>query len=153
MQAQYPQYQTIPTQHGMVGTTAGGIHGQPPPPQVEMPGPFSHLLQFPVFQIYSLKEFKIIRQRIEENLKTKQLHQEVLNNMPPPPTTADAITAKVVMEYLSIMSDGGVTFVANRFSIDKFMSGTLGKCVVHPSSSTFSHGTRSLIAPICLVSK
>ncbi|KAH7346959.1 hypothetical protein BKA66DRAFT_602538 [Pyrenochaeta sp. MPI-SDFR-AT-0127] len=130
MQAQYPQYHTVPLQHDIGGTAPGGYQQQtytsPPPPQADMNSPFVHLLQLSVFQIYSVKEFEILRDRIQENLKTKQLRQEVINNMPPQPTTADAITGKLVIEYLSILGDGGMTFAASRFSVDKLMSGTLG---------------------------
>ncbi|KAF2825818.1 hypothetical protein CC86DRAFT_370703 [Ophiobolus disseminans] len=96
-----------------------------PPLQPEPASPFAHILHLPVFQIFSLKEFGIIQNQIRENMKTKKLQQEVLASLPPPPTTADAVTAKLVMEYLSLMSDGGVTFVASRFNINNILAGTV----------------------------
>lgn len=129
MQTQYPQQGTMPLQHGMVHATPNGYRSQayanPPPPQTEMPGPFAHLSHLPVFEIYSLKEFGILWNTMQQRLKNLQENQQARNDLPPPPTTADAMTAKLVSQYLSVLTDGGMTLVASQFNINKVLSGTL----------------------------
>lgn len=88
--------------------------------------PFAHLLDLPVFPIYSLSEVEIIRKALEQNADTKKERQEYIKNLPPPPTTGEALTARILYEYIGAMSDGGMTLAVRQLNINKLMAGALG---------------------------
>jgi hypothetical protein len=127
MQTQYPQQGAVPSQHGMISAIANGYPSQAylslAPPQDKVHSAYAHLSHLPVFEIYSLKEFGIIWNTIQQSLNNMQDTQKMRKDLPPPPTTADALTAKLVTEYLSIMTDGGMTFMASQFNMTKLLTG------------------------------
>ncbi|KAH7137933.1 hypothetical protein B0J11DRAFT_139 [Dendryphion nanum] len=126
MQAQHNQYGIMPLQQQNPAQYQGQIQTNPPPIQPQPTGPFSHIINIPVFQVYSLNEVHILYQRIQSNLALKQQRQDILDNMPPPPSTVDALSAKLFIEIISAMSDGGMTIIAKHTNIEKMMAGTLG---------------------------
>ncbi|KAF2422985.1 hypothetical protein EJ08DRAFT_462441 [Tothia fuscella] len=87
---------------------------------------FAHVNDLPVFQIYSLNEVEILRKRIQSNLETKWQRQDIIDHMPPPPSSADALTAKVYFELISAMSDCGMSMALKQVNIDKTLANTLG---------------------------
>jgi hypothetical protein len=102
------------------------IYASQPPVQIQPVHPFAHLLDVPVFSIYSLSEVDVIRKALEQNAETKKLRQEWINNLPPPPTTGEALTAKIFYEYIGALSDGGTTLALRHLNINNVMSGTMG---------------------------
>lgn len=89
--------------------------------EADMNDPFAHLSNVPLWPIYSESEVEVIRKALETNAETKKLRQDIAKNMEPQP---DALTAKVVHGFISLMSDGGTTLVLKQFNPDKLMLGT-----------------------------
>jgi hypothetical protein len=89
-------------------------------------GPFAYLFEVPLFPLYSESEVEIIRKAIEQNTETKVLRQKIINDMPPPLSTTDALTARVVTEFIGAMGDGGTTLILKQFNPDKLMAAQMG---------------------------
>lgn len=102
------------------------IYASQPPVHTQPVHPFAHLLDIPVFPVYSLSEVEVIRKALEQNAETKKERQEWANNLPPPPTTGDALTARIYFEYIAALSDGGTTLALRQFNINNIMTGALG---------------------------
>jgi hypothetical protein len=138
MQAQYTQpYSNTPPQQAMAANGYAVAQQQPytnaPPQQhqhvpteAELNSPFKHLLQVPLFPFYSMSEVEVIRKALQTNAETNKLRQEIIANMQPDPSAADALTAKVVYEFIGAMSDGGTSLVLRQFNPDKLSAGAMG---------------------------
>ena len=118
MQAQYSHQYSMPPQQQ--------TYMSPLTTQAEMTNPFAHLFHIPLFPMYSESEIDIIRKALQQNAETKKLRQDVINNMAPPLTAGEALNAKIVYEFISMMSDGGTTLILKQFNPDKLMNNTLG---------------------------
>ncbi|KAF2007651.1 hypothetical protein P154DRAFT_516481 [Amniculicola lignicola CBS 123094] len=130
MQSQYSQQYNMPLAQGGIATNPS-IPPQPtyagtPLVQSEPNEPFAHINNIPLFSIYSINEVALIRKAIEQNAETNELRQEFLKNIPPPLSAGDALTAKLVTQYIAAMSDGGTTLILSQFTLDKMAANALG---------------------------